>query len=141
MNSDDEQTEPPDANDVAKAYHAYQRSKSAYLETLARYVAARPSEVDPQFPESSRDIAALRVLHALSVGYGWSDAIFQVCTRAQVAQAQLRGLIARDELHGGLTLTRNGVELLRYWTDYVAPLAEKHHRYRDLWRAVTSLDG
>ena len=53
----------------------------------------------------------MRVLHALSVGYGLSDVIYQVATRAQVAEAQLRGLVVRDELHGGFTLTAKGVEM------------------------------
>lgn len=141
MASDDEQTKPSDTDDVAEAYQNYRRSKNNYLETLARHVASLEEEADPLFGQFGRDVEVLRVMHAVSVGYGWSDAIYKVSTRAQVAQAQLRGFITRDELHGGIVLTRAGVDHLQGWIDYVSALAEKHPRYRELWRIVTGLEG
>lgn len=141
MTSDDEQVKRPDIDDVAEAYQNYRRSKSEYLETLARHAASRQGEADPLFDQFSQDTEVLRVLHAISVGYGWSDAIYKVSTRAQVAQVQLRGFITRDELHDGLVLTQVGVEMLRSWIDYVVPLADKHPRYSELWRTVTGLEG
>lgn len=141
MASDDEQAKPPDTDDVAEAYRNYKQSKSEYLETLARHVASRQEEADPIFDQFSQDAEVLRVLHAVSVGYGWSDAIYKVSTHAQVAQVQLRGFITRDELHDGLVLAQKGVEMLRRWTDYVVPLTETHARYRELWRIVTGLEG
>ncbi|SMD14558.1 hypothetical protein SAMN05661093_05068 [Kibdelosporangium aridum] len=81
------------------------------------------------------------MLHALSAGYGWSDEIYKVSTRAQVAQAQLRGFVTRDELHGGLVLTDKGAETLHRWVEYMVPLKEQHPRYRELWKLVTGLEG
>jgi hypothetical protein len=102
----------PTVDDVKKAYHACRIGTTMYLEVLARYIAAQPDDTDPLFIGFAQDIAVLRVLHALSVGYGWSDAIYKVGTRAQVAQAQLRGFVTRDELHGGIVLTSRGAETL-----------------------------
>jgi hypothetical protein len=142
MTSNEQQpTEPPTADDVMQAYRGYRIGKIMYLEVLARYVAAQPDQADPLFIAFAEDIALLRVLHALSVGYGWSDAIYKVGSRAQVAQAQLRGFVTRDELHGGMVLTHQGTEMLRQWTEYVVPLTDSHLRYRQLWRAVTNLEG
>jgi hypothetical protein len=129
----------PTSDDVERAYRAYRHAKTAYLATLARYSAACADGEDPLFETFSQDTATLRVLHALSVGYGLSDMIYRVATRAEVAQAQLRGLTAKDELHGGFTLTHKGVEMLRRWTDYIVLLTEAHPRYKKLWRAVTEL--
>jgi hypothetical protein len=133
-------TAPPTVDNVKEAYHVYRVGKAMYLEVLARYISSRPDEADPLFVAFAEDTELLRVLHALSVGYGWSDAIYKVSTRAQVVQAQLRGFIARDELHGGIVLTQQGVETLRRWTEHVVPLTEEHPRYRQLWRAVTGLE-
>jgi hypothetical protein len=80
-------------------------------------------------------------MHAASVGCGWSEAIYKVSTRAQVARAQLCGFVTRDELHGGLVLAQAGVEMLRRWIDYVVLLTDKHPRYRELWQTVTGLEG
>jgi hypothetical protein len=129
----------PTAHDVELAYRSYRYAKATYLATLARYCAAHVDGDDPLFETFSQDTATLRVLHALSVGYGLSGVIYQIARRPAVAQAQLRGLVAADDLHGGLTLTHKGVEMLRRWTDYIVPLTEVHTRYGKLWRAVTEL--
>lgn len=141
MTSDDEQAKPPEADEVAEAYSDYRRTMTRYHKVLGRYITAHPNEVDPLFVAFAQDTALLRVLHALSVSYGWSDEIYKVSTRAQVAHAQLRGFVTRDDPHGGLVLTQAGVETLRRWTEHVVPLADKHPRYRELWRAVTGLEG
>jgi hypothetical protein len=141
MASDDNETNPATAADVDNAHRAYELAKARYRDVLARYVTSHPDIADPLFERFSRETALLRVLHALSVGYGWSEAIYDVSTRAEVAQAQLRGCITRDELHGGLVMTQAGVALLQRWTEYVVPLTDKHPRYRALWRAVTGLEG
>ena len=135
----DDKNGKPTAGDVEHAYRTYRQGKANYLATLARYAAACSDQDDPLFETFLQDAAALRVLHALSVGYGLSDVIYQVATRAEVAQAQLRGLVTKDELHGGLTLTHKGVEMLRRWTDYIVPLTEAHPRYREQWRLVVEL--
>jgi hypothetical protein len=129
----------PSFEDVERAYVVYRHAKTNYLTALARFAAACSDEDDPMLETFSQDTATLRVLHALSVGYGLSDVIYQVTTRAEVAQAQLRGLATKDDLHGGLTLTHKGVEMLRRWTDYIVPLTDAHPRYQGLWRAVTEL--
>lgn len=141
MTIDDERATPPSSDDVAEAYRTYRQSKTAYLETLARHIAGHPDESDSLFNQFRADADVLRVLHAVSVGYGWSDAIYKVSTRAHVAQAQLRGLITHDQSHGGIVLTHVGVELLRRWTEYLVPLIDKNPGYRDLWRTVTGLEG
>lgn len=129
----------PTVDDVNRAYQAYRLAKTNYLAVLARYATSQPNEVDPLFDTFAEDTITLRVLHALSVGYGLSDVIYKVSTRAEVAQAQLRGLVTKDDLHGGLTLTHKGVEMLRRWTDYIVPLTAAHQRYQQLWRSVTEL--
>jgi hypothetical protein len=139
MAASDETDGVPTPDDLERAYRAYRQAKTRYLTTLARYSAACADGEDPLFETFSQDTATLRVLHALSVGYGLSDVIYQATTRSEVAQAQLRGLATKDDLHGGLTLTHKGVEMLRRWTDYIVPLTEAHPRYQRLWRAVTEL--
>ena len=142
MNADEDRTtEPPAPEDVKLAYDAYCAGKTAYLEVLARYVHSHPEDADPLFSAFADEASLLRVLHALSVGYGWTDALYQVSTRAEVAQVQLRGFVTRDELHGGLVLTLKGTQMLQRWTEYVLPLKDEHVRYGELWRSVTGLEG
>lgn len=137
----DDTSGTPTSDDVERAYRAYRQAKTTYLAILARHSAACADGEDPLFETFSQDTDTLRALHALSVGYGLSDMIYRIATRAEVAQAQLRGLTAKDDLHGGFTLTHKGVEMLRRWTDHIVPLTEVHPRYRELWRMVTKLDG
>jgi hypothetical protein len=142
MSADEERTAgPATPEDVKLAYDTYCTKKAAYLEVLARYVQSHPEESDPLFSAFADEAPLLRVLHALSVGYGWTDALYKVSTRSEVAQAQLRGFVARDKLHDGLVLTLKGTQMLQRWTEYVLPLKDEHARYGSLWQSVTGLDG
>jgi hypothetical protein len=74
MSSDKQKAdESPTLDDVKRAYDAYRVGKAAYLDVLARYVRSHPEDADPLFIAFGNEAALLRVLHALSVGYGWSD--------------------------------------------------------------------
>lgn len=141
MANNENRHKPPTAGDVVAAYRAYQSARASYLDILTRYVTAQPDQIDPLYGVFAKDIALLRVLHALSVGYGWNDALYRVSTRAEVAQARLGGYVERVLPDDGLVLTQRGVELLQRWAEYITPLIEKHPRYRDLWRSVTALGG
>jgi hypothetical protein len=106
MSPDQEkENKAPTVEEVRLAYDTYRAAKTAYLDVLARYVTAHPEDPDPLFVAFTKETALLRVMHAVCVGYGLSDEIYKLSSRAQVAQAQLRGFMSRNERHSVIVLT------------------------------------
>jgi hypothetical protein len=84
--------------------------------------------------------AEMRVLHALSVGYGWSEAIHRVATPAILDIARAEGHVTTDDATGCPVLTKSGGDALCRWRDFVSPLRDLPD-YAPMWRVVTGLDG
>ncbi|MFT7836938.1 hypothetical protein Q5530_12380 [Saccharothrix sp. BKS2] len=140
MNSDEPQSNNLDEDAVFLAYDVLEIAREEFARAVNR-LAAKPS---PQ-ATALRNILAeqaseARALHALSVGYGWSEAIHRVTTAEALARARERGHVGTDLATGCPVLTGTGQRALNRWRDYIAPLRDLPE-YKPMWDFVHGLDG
>jgi hypothetical protein len=139
MSSDDTQrTERPNPDDIAEAYKVYRDSHALFLRTLRRHARLTPPQEDVVFLAAADVVPVVRAVYVVSLGHDVKRPVCHEC-RAGLAQAMRLGMIvkcAEDDRH---TLTEQGVETLRTWTEHVQPLKDHHARYAQIWNAVTGL--
>jgi hypothetical protein len=140
MSPDKPHSSNPDEHAVLMAHGALEVAREAFAETMTGF-AARRSPQSATLHESLAEAAPeMRALHALSVGYGWSDAINRVTTPDVLDVARANGYVVTDKQTGCPVLTSDGHEALTKWRDFVTPLRDLPE-YASMWALVNGLDG
>lgn len=140
MNSDKPQGNNPDEDAVFLAYDVLEAAREEFARAVTR-LAAKPSPQATALRNIlAEDAAEVRALHALSVGYGWSEAIHRVTTAETLARARERGHVGTDQTTGCPVLTSAGQYALNRWRDYISPLRDLPE-FKPMWDFVHGLDG
>lgn len=140
MSSDERQGSNPDQDAVFLTHGVLEVAREQFVRAVTR-LATRPSpEAEAMRKVLEEEATVARALHALSVGYGWSDAIDRVTTSEVFHIARERGHVGTDLDTGCPVLTGEGQRALSRWRDFVAPLRELPD-YAPMWKLVHGLDG
>jgi hypothetical protein len=129
-----------DEDEVFRTHGVLEVARDRFVLAVTR-LATRPSPQATALRTVLGERAAeMRALHALSVGYGWSDAIHRVTTPDILDLARKGGHVTTDEATGCPVLTESGGIALSRWRDFVSPLRDLPD-YSLMWRVVNGLDG
>ncbi|WNV82231.1 hypothetical protein [Umezawaea sp. Da 62-37] len=140
MNSDGPQTSNPDEHAVFLTHDVLEIARGEFVRAVTR-LATRPSpEATALRTVLTEQASEVRALHALSVGYGWSDAIHRVTTAEALDRAREHGHVGTDLATGCPVLTGTGQRALSRWRDFVSPLRDLPE-YAPMWLFVHGLDG
>ncbi|WNV86587.1 hypothetical protein [Umezawaea sp. Da 62-37] len=140
MNSDETQTSNPDEHAVFLTHGALEIARGEFGRAVTK-LATRPSaQATALRTVLAEQAAEVRTLHALSVGYGWSEAIHRVTTPEVLDRAREHGHVGTDLATGCPVLTGTGQRALSRWRDFVSPLRDLPE-YAPMWLFVHGLDG
>ncbi|TQM83251.1 hypothetical protein FHX81_5669 [Saccharothrix saharensis] len=140
MSPDTPHTSNPDEHAALLAHGALETAREEFAKTLTGF-ATRPSPQAATWHEHLSEAAPeMRALHALSVGYGWTEAIHRVANPDVLNVARANGYVVTDERTGCPVLTSYGHEALTRWRDFVSPLRDLPE-YAPMWAVVNGLDG
>ncbi|WP_433268196.1 hypothetical protein ACQPZF_03615 [Actinosynnema sp. CS-041913] len=140
MSPDTPHTSNPDEHAVLLAHGALEAAREQFAKTMTGFATRRSPQATTWHGHLAEAAPEMRALHALSVGYGWSEAIHRVSTPEVLEVARANGYVVTDEGTGCPVLTSYGHEALTRWRDFVSPLRELTE-YASLWALVNGLDG
>lgn len=141
MSPDNTHSSNPDAQEEVLLRHgALEIARDRFVRAVARLARAGGPQAAALRTTLAQEAFVMRALHALSVGYGWSEAIHRVATPQVLEAARVLGHVGTDLATGCPVLTATGMRALQRWRDFVAPVAALPG-YAPMWRYVHSLDG